>query len=440
MSTHATHATRSRRLAALLTPIAAATLAIAAQAQTFGPPLNLSNSAAASGGGQVAVVAADVYTVWVDTPVNNKKQTRFAHSSNGGVSFGSPMNVLGARTGATGPQVAADGAYVYVARAAQTKPNGPTQVYFSASANHGMSFGPEIALNSPSNGAELVAIAAAGSSAHVLWSTPGVVWKLFVSTSVNGGASFAPAVDVCGAIGYGGQGASLRVLGANAHVAWSQWVGGFAEVYYSRSLDGGASFSTPVNLSNTAGQNSVFPQLALAGSNVYLGYRETEYRLIRSTDGGANFSAPVDVSSGHVDNHSLYGAPGLAASGAVLHYIWHDDAASTPGNYDVFHRSSTDGGENFGATTNLSASAPASFGIIAAEGLNAYVVWSENNGPILVRQSINGGSSFSAAVNVAAGGGAAFVAAQPAPAGVHVGWSDSTLGNSELFYRFGTTP
>lgn len=432
------HPTRPRGLAALLTPIAAATLALAAQAQTFGTPLNLSNSAAPSGAGQVAVAAADVYTVWLDTPANNKKQTRFAHSSNGGASFGSPVNVLGARTGGYGPQVAADGAYVYVARDAQTKPNGPTQVYFSASANHGMSFGPEIQLtSSPGNGATLAAVAAAGSSVHVLWFVPGATWRLFVSTSGNGGASFTPAVEVSGTVGFG-QGSSMRVLGTSVHVAWSQWVGGFAEVYYSRSTDGAASFSAPLNLSNTAGQNSVFAQLALAGSNVYLGYRETEYRLIRSTDGGASFGTPVDVSSGHVDNHTLYGPPGLAASGAVLHYIWHDDAASTPGNYDVFHRSSADGGANFGAATNLSVSAPASFGLVAAEGLNAYVLWTEQNGAILVRQSVDGGASFAAAVNVAASGGADFVAA--APAGVHVGWHDGTLGNSELFYRFGTTP
>jgi hypothetical protein len=431
---------RWRPLRALLTPIAAATLSIAAQAQTFGTPLNLSNSAAASASGQVAVVAADVYAVWVDTPANHQQLGRFARSSDGGASFGSPVTVLGSGIGIHGPGVAADGAYVYVARTARPKANKPTQVYFRASANHGMSFGPEIQVTTPSNGATLRAIAAAGSSAHLLWSTPGVFHRLFVSSSGNGGASFSPAVEVSSPIGLGTAAAtSMRALGTNVHVAWSQEIGGLSEVFYSRSLNGGASFSTPANLSNTAGQSSVMPQLALAGATVYVAYREAEYRLIRSLDGGASFGAPVDLSSGRVDAHGLAGLPQLAASGMVLHYIWHDDPG-TPGNYDVFHRSSVDGGASFGATTNLSASAPASFGIVAAEGLNAYVVWNEKNGGVHIRQSVDGGASFGAALSVSAIGGAAFVAAQPAPTGVHVGWHDSTLGNSELFYRFGSTP
>ena len=430
---------RWRPLRSLLTPIAVATLSIAAQAQTFGTPLNLSNSAATSDYGQVAVAAADVYAVWTDAAANNRHLGRFARSSNGGASFFSPVTVLGAGTEGGGPHVAADGAYVYVARAARPKANKPTQVYFRASANHGMSFGPEIQVTTPSNGATLRAIAAAGSSAHVLWSMPGATHRLFVSSSGNGGASFGPAVDVSGPIGVPGV-VPMRALGSSVHVAWEKEVGGSNEIFYSRSIDGGASFSTPTNLSNTAGQNSVMPQIALAGATVYLAYRERpQFRLVRSLDGGANFGLPVDL-SGFVDADGLAGGPHLAASGTVLHVIWKDDTVAPAADYDVFHRSSVDGGASFGATTNLGAIAPTSFGIVAAEGLNAYVVWNEKNGGVHIRQSVDGGANFAAALSVSAVGGATFVAAQPAPAGVHVGWHDTTLGNNELFYRFGSTP
>lgn len=435
---------RMRPLRALSTPIAAATLALAAQAQTLGPPLNLSNSAASSEWGQAAVVGSNVYTVWTDKSANQRHLARFARSPDGGVSFGSPVTVLVAGTAGGGPHVAADGAYVYVARNARPKANKPAQVYFRASANQGTSFGPEIALTAPAiapNGAGLEAIAAAGSNVHVLWGTSvGAGSRVFVSSSSNGGATFAAAVEISGAMG-GGNGV-MRALGTNVHVAWVREVAGAEEVFYSRSTNGGATFSPPANLSATAGQNSVMPQLALAGANVYLAYREDpEFRLIRSTDGGASFGAPVNV-SGFEDNDGLAGGPRLAASGSVLHVIWKDDTAAPGPDYEVFHRSSPDGGASFGAVTNLGAIAPTEFGLVAAEGLNAYVVWNEASGGVRIRQSVDGGAIFTPALSVSAFGGAAFVAAaqSPTPAGVHVGWHDSTPGNNELFYRFGSTP
>jgi hypothetical protein len=407
--------TQLHRLRSLLTPVAAAALAFAAQAQTLGPALNLSNSAAYSQSGQIAVAASDVYAAWVEPQRPDKQIIRFARSADGGASFGSPVTVLSAGIGCCGPHVAADGSYVYVARTSNLGKNKPRKVYLRASTNHGMSFGPEIQVP---NAGELHAIAAAGSSVQLLWSGAG---GLFVSSSANGGASFAPAVAVSG--GFAGAGGVMRALGPSVHVAWAQVVANRNEVFYSRSLDSGASFSTPLNLSNSATLNSGFPQLALAGANVYVVYRETEHRLARSTDGGASFSAPVDLTSGFADQHGLGGGPQLAASGAVLHVIWYSDPG-TPGDYYIFHRSSLDGGDNFGATTNLSPIPPPSthgLGVLAAEGSNAYVAWSLA-GEVWIRQSVDSGASFAAAVNVSASAGTsagAFIAAQPG--GVHVG-------------------
>lgn len=433
MSTHI----RSHRFLTWLTPVAAAALAATAQAQTFGGVSNLSNSAAASQSGQIAVDAANVYTVWNEPQKAGKQVARFTSSADGGISFASPVTVLSTGIGGYGPHLAADGAHVYVARTSVPMKNKPTQVYFRASTNHGLSFGSEIQVP---NAVTLQAIDAAGSNVHLLWSGPGGLW---VSSSTNVGASFGPAVLVSGTVG--GANGVMRALGPNVHVAWAQTQGPAAEVYYSRSVDGGTSFSPPANVSNTPGQASGFPQLALAGTHVYVAYREhpAEHQLVRSTDGGASFGAPVDLSSGFADQHGLGMGPQLAASGAVLHVIWYGDPG-TPGDYFVFHRSSVDGGASFGATTNLSPIPPPSqYGraVLAAEGPKAYVAWSEA-GEAWIRQSVDSGASFAAAVNVSASAGTsagAFIAT--APTGVHVGWNDKSSGNDEILYRFGlTTP
>lgn len=153
--------------------------------------MNLSDSADSSSSGRVAVVAADVYTVWNDTGRRNKQLGRFARSSDGGASFSSPVTVLGSGVGVYAPMVAADADHVYVARTARPKGNKPTQVYFRASASHGMSFGPEFQLTAPSSGATLSAIAASGSNAHVLWYSPGAFYRMFVSSSGDGGRASA---------------------------------------------------------------------------------------------------------------------------------------------------------------------------------------------------------------------------------------------------------
>jgi len=67
-------------------------------------------------------------------------------------------------------------------------------------------------------------------------------------TSTDGGATFASQVQLSS-----GSGATFRgisVSGNNVYVLW----GATSSVNLSRSIDGGASFYNPVNLSNTTGQ------------------------------------------------------------------------------------------------------------------------------------------------------------------------------------------
>jgi hypothetical protein len=70
----------------------------------------------------------------------------------------------------------------------------------------------------------------------------------------------------------------------------------------------------------------------------------------RSTNGGASFGSTVNLS-----NSRLVQFPAVAASGNNVYVVWYDD---TPGNIDIFYRRSTNGGASFGSTANLSHSGP----------------------------------------------------------------------------------
>jgi hypothetical protein len=75
-------------------------------------------------------------------------------------------------------------------------------------------------------------------------------------------------------------------------VVWKEPIGANADIFYRRSIDGGANFEPVVNLSNNSGAS--FPAVSASGNNVYVvwtdntpGNNEILYR--KSIDGGVNF-------------------------------------------------------------------------------------------------------------------------------------------------------
>jgi hypothetical protein len=116
------------------------------------------------------------------------------------------------------------------------------------------------------------------------WNTPGFTPVAIPVEQVNASAS-EPDVAVDGA--------------GNVHVTWQIPVGISVgtDVVYSRSTDGGRTWSTPLNLSRSTNDLSRRPRLAARGATVFVVWNEqrsgTEY-LYRasSTDSGATFGSP----------------------------------------------------------------------------------------------------------------------------------------------------
>ena len=145
------------------------------------------------------------------------------------------------------------------------------------------------------------------------------------------------------------------------HVLWQEIIfsGGThgGEILFARSVDGGKTFSEPLNLSNTpagAGKGRLFANfwfngsLDLARSSdgiLYAAWTEYEgaLRFSRSTDGGRSFSAPALIAGGPGELPGR--GPSLAVGpGGNVHLVW---TVGEKMDADIHYTVSTDQGRTF---------------------------------------------------------------------------------------------
>ena len=131
---------------------------------------------------------------------------------------------------------------------------------------------------------------------HLAWTDD---FRIFYKRSEDRGQSFSPPLRVSG-----GSAAALRprlaVHGSTVHLVWTQdpdnaTSSEMKEVMYSRSLDGGVTFTAPVNLSNSPGQSQEARVAVDSAGTVFVAWDEASPArhlvLRRSSDGGASFQA-----------------------------------------------------------------------------------------------------------------------------------------------------
>jgi hypothetical protein len=233
---------------------------------------------------------------------------------------------------------------------------------------------------------------------------------------------------------------AIAVSGSNVHIVWSDTTSGNPDILYKRSITSGAFFGSIINLSANTG-TSGSPQIAVSGNNVHIVWHDStpgDFDIIyrRSTDGGASFEPEKNLSS----NSEQSAFPDIAISGSSVHVVWRD---FTPGNPDILYRRSTDNGNSFpNIIKNISGNAGFSdLPSIASSGNNIHVVWFDNTGlsadDILYRRSLDNGSTFPNVIkNLSGTLGSSFNPSIVASDNIiHVVWSDNTLGSFDIKYR-----
>ncbi len=157
-------------------------------------------------------------------------------------------------------------------------------------------------------------------------------------------------------------GVAVDAATGNVYVTWHDGPGTQYQVRFSRSTDGGDSFRPPLTLSSGVFHSHCAAITVGPSGRVLVAY---EYRkqdqphrhdamFTQSVDGGQTFSPPLNLSQGPDFAFSDYPWPAEAPDGRIV-VGWEDNTVG--GNLDAVVALSTDGGSSFGGRQNLSENA-----------------------------------------------------------------------------------
>jgi hypothetical protein len=191
--------------------------------------------------------------------------------------------------------------------------------------------------------------------------------EILFARSEDGGKAFSRPLNLSNSIGGDGKGritpeiwhnGSLDLAAGAEGAVFAAWTEYEGTLWFSRSNDGGGSFSRPRRIAGSGVEKPArAPSLALGPQRaLYLAWTlgdddAADIRVARSEDGGASFREPLIVapSPGYSD------APKLAVDArGILHLVY---AESSGGPFDRSHiryTRSTDGGRSFEPAREIS--------------------------------------------------------------------------------------
>jgi hypothetical protein len=283
----------------------------------------------------------------------------------------------------------------------------------------------EISNLSKNNGhSEWPHVAASGNNVYVVWldDTPGSR-DVFLRRSTDGGNTFdSKIINLSNNNMHGGGGAfnlKITALDNNVYVVWENTPENNGQIFFSKSTDGGNTFSNPINLGNNSGFLGD-PQIAVSKSEyVYVVWHNVGNGISfrRSTDGGNIFDKVINLSN----NNPLSFQPQIAISDKydnIVYVVWTkihsykiQDKQQQPSRYDIVFRKSIDKGETFEYKSVSLVNNSAGFSEnlrLATSRSNVYVLWT--NGTIVLGnfpylkdivfvKSLDNGNKFDSVVN-----------------------------------------
>ena len=327
----------------------------------------------------VASSGDTVHVVWRDYR-DGQSEIYYKRSIDGGTSWGTDTRLtFGSITfNFYYPSVTVSGSVVHVIWDGNAdSSNTNYEIYYKRSLDGGVNWSPVSQLTTNSARSETPSIIVSGSIVHAVWSdNRDGNYEIYYKRSIDGGASWGTDTRLSNTSAFS-ESPSVSVSGLFVNVVWQDDSDGNYEIYYKRSTDGGLSWGAESRLTNNSA-SSYYPSVSVFGSNVNVvwqdnrdaGYLKIYYK--RSTDSGISWGTDTRLNdtSHHDSFHSC-----VSVSGAVVHVVWCDQR---DGNYEIYYKRSTDEGLSWGADTRLTNNfASSEYPSIALSGSVVHVLWTD---------------------------------------------------------------
>jgi len=231
---------------------------------------------------------------------------------------------------------------------------GDEEIIFGRSQDDGQTFDFTNLSNTPGKISWNPRIRADESNVYVAWNEmTGKASDIFFSVSTDNGNSFSTPINVSNNP-LESLDAGIAVNTNKIYLVWNQITSDSVDIFFSKSVDNGNEFSKPINLSNSKDASQIIrdTQIALSGDYIFVIWYDitdkgSDVFFTRSVDKGLTFSKPINLSQSNAKSE----LPQIVADNENVYVVWQD---YSQGNSDIFLRESTDSGATFGSIRNLS--------------------------------------------------------------------------------------
>jgi hypothetical protein len=274
---------------------------------------------------------------------------------------------------------------------------------------------------------------------HVVWvDDTSDNWEIYHKNSTNSGTNWTTK-RLTYNTGSSGAPAISVDSSDNLHVVWNDSSPGNTEIYHKKSTNGGSTWTTKRVTFNSG--VSLSPAIAIDSSNnlhvIWFDWTpgQTEIYYSKSTDGGSTWTSKRLTYNPGSSTH-----PTIAVdSNDNIHIVWDD---STPGTGEIYHKKSTNGGTTW-TTKRMTYNSGGSYypSIAVDSNDNLHTSWHDytpGNSEIYYKRSTNAGSTWATKrLTFNSGNSDIPTIAIGSDNHIHIVWQDNSPGDYEIYYRKG---
>jgi hypothetical protein len=306
---------------------------------TFGSPVNLSDNSGFSEHPQIAAYDNNVYAIWADDTSGNR-EVLFTRSEDNSTSFEKIKNLSNTTSDSFNQEIAVFGDNVYVVWLDQGEGDN-TNILLKASADGGATFGRTVNIGSNANEETFPKVAAYEGSVYVAWNmlpenTDEIDNSgLFFVRSLDAGNTFDNIIKLnrehtFGELQIAAFDETVYVVSGGLHTL------DVYDIFFTKSIDGGRSFSEPVTIDENASfanplnveVGAYDEQFSYIAAQASVSESNEEILLLEMT--GNNSTRVINLSN----NPKISECPSIAMAGDNIYVVWED---MTPGNHEILY-------------------------------------------------------------------------------------------------------